>query len=254
MKNNQSERKKSSLPFRLNTKSLLGVISLITQELIEKFLIKINYKLPKEEEVLQLVKKHSKFNDPDSVLKIIDDYAYKKTFLMNIGDEKGLYLESAITESNAKNVLELGVYLGYSSIRILKNLNSKCKLTSIESNKKFAAIANEHIKIAGLSENHFLKIGKSNLIIPRLNEKYDFIFIDHWKDLYLTDLKLLEKYNLIEKDAWIFADNVILFNLEDYLDYVRTSPKYTSKFIPTKREYSRNHPDGIEISIFNNEI
>ena len=124
-----------------------------------------------------LVKKHSKFNDPDSVLKIIDDYAYKKTFLMNIGDEKGLYLENAITESNAKNVLELGVYLGYSSIRILKNLNNKCKLTSIESNKKFAAIANEHIRIAGLSENHFLKIGKSNLIIPRLNEKYDFTFL-----------------------------------------------------------------------------
>ena len=41
MKNNQSERKKSSLPFRLNTKSFFGVISLITQELIEKFLIKI---------------------------------------------------------------------------------------------------------------------------------------------------------------------------------------------------------------------
>ena len=46
-----------------------------------------------------------------------------------------------------------------------------------------------------------------------------------------------------------FADNVILFNLEEYLDYVRTSPNYESKFIPTLREYSKNHPDGIEISI-----
>ena len=42
---------------------------------------------------------------------------------MNIGDEKGLYLEKAIRQSEAKNILELGVYLGYSSIRILKTLN-----------------------------------------------------------------------------------------------------------------------------------
>ena len=53
---------------------------------------------------------------------------------------------------------------------------------------------------------------------------------------------------------WIFADNVILFNLEDYLDYVRSSPNYKSKFIPAKREYSKSHPDGVEISIFKNEV
>ena len=43
-------------------------------------------------------------------------------------------------------------------------------------------------------------------------------------------------------------------NLEDYLGYVRSSPNYQSKFISTKREYSKSHPDGIEISIFKDEI
>jgi catechol O-methyltransferase len=140
--------------------------------------------------------------------------------------------------------------LGYSTIRILKNLNKESVLTSIESNEKFADIAHEHIDIAGLGKNHNLIIGKSSEIIPELKGQYDFIFIDHWKDLYLKDLKMLEKYNLLKKDAWVFADNVILFNLEEYLEYVRTSPNYKSKFIPTLREYSKNHPDGIEISIF----
>jgi hypothetical protein len=55
---------------------------------------------------------------------------------------------------------------------------------------------------------------------------------------------------LLKKGAWIFADNVVLFNLEDYLDYVRTSSDYSSKFIPTLREYSKSHPDGVEISIY----
>ena len=254
MKNNQSERKKSSLPFRVNKKSFSGLISLVYQELIEIILTRFKIKLPKEEEVLNQVRTKAKFNDANSVLEVIDDYAYKKTFLMNIGDEKGLLLENAIRESKANNILELGVYLGYSTIRILKNLDSKSQLTSIESNKKFAEIAIEHISISGLSENHNLIIGRSNEVIPNLNEKYDFVFIDHWKDLYLEDLKSLEENNLIEKDAWIFADNVILFNLEDYLSYVRSSPKYTSRFIPTKREYSKSHPDGVEISIYKDEI
>ena len=254
MKNNQLERKKSSIAFRINRKSFLGVISLVFQELMENIFTKFKIKIPKEEEVLNLVRLKANFSDPDSVLEVIDNYAYKKTFLMNIGDEKGQILENAIIDSKAKNILELGVYLGYSSIRILKNLDNKSKLTSIESNKKFADIALEHINISGLSENHKLIVGKSNEVIPELNEKYDFVFIDHWKELYLEDLKSLEKNNLIKNNAWIFADNVILFNLEDYLDYVRSSSKYISKFIPTKREYSKSHPDGIEISIYKNEI
>ena len=254
MKNNQSERKKSALPFRINKQSFLGVLSLIFQELIDRLLTKFHFRLPKEEEVLRRVRKNAIANDPSSVLNIIDDFAYKKTFLMNIGDEKGLILEKAINDSKAKNILELGVYLGYSTIRILRNLDNFSKLTSIESNKKFAEIAKEHIKISGLSENHELLIGKTTQIIPTLDEKFDFIFIDHWKDLYLEDLKMLERKKLIKHNAWIFADNVILFNLEDYLGYVRSSPNYQSKFISTKREYSKSHPDGIEISIFKDEI
>ena len=50
---------------------------------------------------------------------------------MNIGDEKGLLLENAIKESKANNILELGVYLGYSTIRILKNLDDNSKLTQL---------------------------------------------------------------------------------------------------------------------------
>ncbi len=254
MKNNQSERKKSSMPLRINLKSIIGVLSLISQELIESIFTKFKLKLPKEDEVFKDVRLKAVPNNADSVLTVIDNYAYKKTFLMNIGDEKGLLLENAINESKAKNILELGVYLGYSTIRILKNLDDKSKLTSIESNKKFAKIAEDIINFSGLSKNHKLIIGKSNEVIPKLNEKYDFIFIDHWKDLYLEDLKSLEDNNLIKNNAWIFADNVILFNLEDYLDYVRSSSKYESRFISAKREYSKSHPDGVEISIFRNEV
>ena len=167
---------------------------------------------------------------------------------MNIGDQKGEILDKAIKDSRATNILELGVYLGYSTIRILNNMTDNSKLTSIEANEKFAHIAKEHIEISGLSKNHILKIGKSSDLIPSLEEQYDFVFIDHWKDLYLKDLQLLEEFGLLKQGAWVFADNVVLFNLEDYLDYVRSSPDFKSEFIPTMREYSKSHPDGVEIS------
>ena len=197
---------------------------------------------------MELVKKKAIKNNPNSILKIIDDYAYKSTFLMNIGDQKGEILDKAIKDSRATNILELGVYLGYSTIRILNNMTDNSKLTSIEANEKFAQIAKEHIEISGLSKNHILKIGKSSDLIPSLEEQYDFVFIDHWKDLYLKDLQLLEQFGLLKQGAWVFADNVVLFNLEDYLDYVRSSPDFKSEFIPTMREYSKSHPDGVEIS------
>ena len=240
--------KKSKMPFNINRKSILGVLSLVYQEIIDSFLTKTKIKKPKELEVLELVKKKAIKNNPNSILKIIDDYAYKSTFLMNIGDQKGEILDKAIKDSRATNILELGVYLGYSTIRILNNMTDNSKLTSIEANEKFAQIAKEHIEISGLSKNHILKIGKSSDLIPSLEEQYDFVFIDHWKDLYLKDLQLLEKFGLLKQGAWVFADNVVLFNLEDYLDYVRSSPDFKSEFIPTMREYSKSHPDGVEIS------
>lgn len=242
--------KKSKQPFNINRKSLLGLLSMIIQEFIEKLLTTSKLKKSKENQVLDLVRRKAIKNNPDSILHLIDNFAYKKTFLMNIGDKKGLLLEKAVKDSGASNILELGVYLGYSSIRILKTLSAYGRLTSIEANDKFADIAKEHIEKAGLSSKHKIKVGQSNELIPTLDEQFDFIFIDHWKDLYLSDLKLLESLKLLKKGAWVFADNVILFNLEDYLDYVRSSDNFDSKFVPALREYSSSHPDGVEISIY----
>lgn len=243
--------KKSKMPFNINRKSILGVLSLVYQEIIDSFLTKTKIKKPKELEVLELVKKKAIKNNPNSILKIIDDYAYKSTFLMNIGDQKGEILDKAIKDSRATNILELGVYLGYSTIRIARSINDEAHIHSIEANKDFLEIAKQHLDFAGLSDKVSFFQGKASEIIPQLNTQYDFIFIDHWKEAYLHDLKLLIQHDCLNDGAIVFADNIVLFHLEDYLNFVRTSPRFTSKFIPTLREYSSSHPDGIEISYFN---
>ena len=170
---------------------------------------------------------------------------------MNIGDKKGQILEEYIISSKAKNILELGVYLGYSTIRIARSINDEAHIHSIEANNDFLEIAKQHLDFAGLREKVSFFQGKASEIIPQLNTQYDFIFIDHWKEAYLHDLKLLIQHDCLNDGAIVFADNIVLFHLEDYLNFVRTSPRFTSKFIPTLREYSSSHPDGIEISYFN---
>ena len=201
--------------------------------------------------VLKYVLSKGRRNDPESGLEIIDECGYKKFFLMNIGDKKGQILEEYIISSKAKNILELGVYLGYSTIRIARSINDEAHIHSIEANKDFLEIAKQHLDFAGLSDKVSFFQGKASEIIPQLNTQYDFIFIDHWKEAYLHDLKLLIQHDCLNDGAIVFADNIVLFHLEDYLNFVRTSPRFTSKFIPTLREYSSSHPDGVEISYFN---
>jgi predicted O-methyltransferase YrrM len=75
------------------------------------------------------------------------------------------------------------------------------------------------------------------------------IFIDHYKEVYLRDFKILEKVGLIKSETMIVADNVITPGAPDYLEYIRTNPNYITKMYEAKLEYREDLVDGIEISI-----
>jgi catechol O-methyltransferase len=233
-----------------NPYRLLDLAKIVINEIIDYVASYLGTKKFKVDIVKELVLKEDNKNSPQAILDTIDNFGWNKAFLMNIGDEKGFLLERAIKEKNPKNCLELGVYLGYSSIRILRNLNEDSMLTSIEASSKYYEISQEIVSHSGLSNQWNPLKGRAKNVIPLLNEKYDFVFLDHWKDEYLSDLKTLQILGLLNDGATILADNVVLFNMEDYLSYVRNSLVFESKFISTKREYSKTEPDGIEISIF----
>jgi catechol O-methyltransferase len=88
------------------------------------------------------------------------------------------------------------------------------------------------------------------LIVP--NKGVDMFFIDHWKVLYLQDIKFIEATGLLHKGSVVVADNVICPGAPDYLDYIRSNPaKYDTRFIPSYLEYSNKQiPDGLEVSVW----
>ena len=83
-----------------------------------------------------------------------------------------------------------------------------------------------------------------------LEGDFDLVFLDHWKDLYEKDLRLLESNGLLRPGTIVVADNVgQLFGAEAYLDYVRSCGRYDSENRLSTVEYSEME-DAVEISIY----
>src|ERR1043165_9047922 len=83
-----------------------------------------------EKLAVYVLKNAQKGNAPD-VLRVIDEYAYTQSFLINIGDEKGQILDEALQAKKPGHILELGTYCGYSSLR-MAIASPGSKIVSIE--------------------------------------------------------------------------------------------------------------------------
>ena len=233
-----------------------------------KFILRIfaeNFfnKIFKREEISGEVKKYvfenAIRNNPDSVLKAMDNFAKNRRFLMNIGNIKGSLLTNQLKNIGSDlTILELGCFCGYSAILMAKNLTKFGKVVSIEVNKTYARNALEIIKYSGLKDKIILIEGSSEKIIGTLRYRFDFVLLDHWKNLYKRDLIAIEKRGLLKNGSIIFADNVgkLISALagergfsNDYLDYVRNNNNYTNINIKTYLEYSMAE-DEVEISTY----
>lgn len=117
------------------------------------------------------------------------------------------FLEILIKMTEPKRVLEIGTAIAYSSIRIAKNLRKKAMLHTIEKSKDNIAVAKENINKSGLGDKIEIFEGDALNIMPRLDKKYDFIFLDADKEDYMQ----LFNYSLIllRKNGIIFIDNLL---------------------------------------------
>jgi caffeoyl-CoA O-methyltransferase len=176
----------------------------------------------------------------DGVLRQIEELS-KKEFLPIIGPVMGKHLADTVRRFNVKNVLEVGTLIGYSAILIASNLPQEGRVITIERKPESARLAEENISKAGLADKIEVHIGNALTVIPRMNGRFDMVFLDATKDEYLEYLKLSE--NKLERGGVVFADNVKMFahEMRDYLDYVRNSGRYRSEYVDVGF-------DGVEIS------
>ena len=184
------------------------------------------------------------------VLRRLEKMADKQ-FVPSIGPIKGKIITGIIQKYKPRNILEVGTLYGYSAILMADTLNgANGKVITIEIDKPIADIARKNISDAGLIDKIDVIVGNALDVIPRLNSKFDLLFLDAAKNEYLKYLELAQKRNLKEGSI-IVADNVEISKseMQDYLEHVRNSRGYRSKTIETTVEFTPNVKDAMEVSI-----
>jgi predicted O-methyltransferase YrrM len=116
-------------------------------------------------------------------------------------------IEKLILINKPDRVLEIGTAIAYTTIRIAKCLHKGSVIHSIEKSEDNIKIALENIEKSGVSKKIKLLQGDALSVMPQLNKKYDFIFLDADKE----DYKRLFDYSMIllRKGGVIVVDNLL---------------------------------------------
>ena len=169
--------------------------------------------------------------DLDAAISVIDQFAYQRAFLINVGDEKGAILDAAVRAAHPARLLELGTYCGYSALRIARVMPAGAHLWSIEQDSANAVIAAQIWQHAGVADRVSCVVGAlgdGGRTLDRLQGEHgfaeaslDFVFIDHSKDQYVPDLLRLLDRGWLRAGSAVVADNVKVPGAPAYHAYLR---------------------------------
>jgi catechol O-methyltransferase len=210
----------------------------------------------REAALQRYVLENARRGDLDDVIRVIDRFAYRESFLINIRDEKGAILDAAIRRAKPKLLLELGTYCGYSALRTVRSAPAGAHLVTIEFNADNAAIAQSILEHANVADRVTIvhgTLGDGGKTAAKLRDTLgfargavDFVFLDHAKDAYVPDLELILREGWLRPGAIVVADNV----------KVPGAPKYHA-FMKAKEGTlfrTREHSTHVEYQTFLKDI
>jgi caffeoyl-CoA O-methyltransferase len=164
----------------------------------------------------------------------------------------------------AKNILEIGTLVGYSTIWMARALPAGGKLISLEFEPLHAKVARQNIERAGLSNAVDIRVGKALDLLPQIQADndgpFDMIFIDAdkapYKEYFEWALKLSRPGTLIVADNVIRDGKVMDPDEKDEMvqgarrfnAFLATVPQVTATIIQTVG--SKMH-DGMALAVVN---
>ncbi|HZA12375.1 O-methyltransferase [Mycobacterium sp.] len=173
---------------------------------------------------------HARRRDVDDVVATMDKFAYEKSFLVNVGDEKGELLDASVRRANPRVALELGTYCGYGALRIARAA-PLAKVVSVELSAANADIARRIWSHAGVDDRVSCvvgTVGDRGRTLDVLGTEHgfaagvlDFLFIDHDKHAYLPDLRSIVERGWLHPGSIVVADNVRFPGSPKYRAFMR---------------------------------
>ena len=165
-----------------------------------------------------------------------------------IMDDTLAVIEEELKLFKPKRILEIGTAVGYSAICFSEFLAENGKIDTIEREEERVIEAKENIKRAEVEEKINIIQGDAVEILPKLNEKYDMVFIDASKGKYPFFLK--EALRMLAPTGVIFADNVLYkgYVLSDYNKHKqRTAVRNLREFLRELNELQENKQFDVKV-------
>lgn len=131
--------------------------------------------------------------------------------LMQVAPEQAQFMQLLIRMLQAKNVLELGTFTGYSALAMALALPEDGHLITCDINTEWTSIGLPYWQLAHQDKKIELRLGPAlhtlnQLVDSGLSQSFDFIFIDADKTNYLNYYELA--LQLISPTGLIAIDNV----------------------------------------------
>ena len=172
----------------------------------------------------------SKIRENDELILEMEKYAEEHNVPI-VTKEVAEYLKFIVRSNNIKNVLEVGTAIGYSGILMAKEIEkNNGKLYTIEIDEERYKLAQENFKKSGLKNIVSMK-GDAVEEIKKIDENFDFVFIDASKGHYLEFFE--DSYKLLNKNGIIFIDNIMFrgYLYKEYPKRFKTIVRRLNEFI-----------------------
>lgn len=104
-------------------------------------------------------------------------------------------------------VLEIGTYLGYSTICLAEGLAAGGRVVSLDVNEETNAVAQSFIDKTEYADRIQLRLGEAAFLLPHLQGPFDLVFIDADKPNYSNYYNLV--FEKVRPGGFIIADNVL---------------------------------------------
>ena len=206
------------------------------------------------EDILSYCNEHS-HKDSDLLIELIKyTYEIEDVPQMISGSHVGNFLQSLIKMSKSKKILEVGMFTGYSALKMAEALPEDGQVHTCELMDRHVQTASSFFNRSKHKDKITILQGEANKTLEQLSiNSYDFVFIDadkqNYCEYYKKSVKLLKPGGIVVLDNMLWSGGVINPQdidsqaLADTADYIYNDDRVYNFLVPIR--------DGLMVCIKN---
>ena len=126
---------------------------------------------------------------------------------MQVGLLEGRFLQMLVRLTNARNILEIGMFTGYSTLMMAEALPDDGRVVTCEVNQKAESIARRYFGESSHGHKITIRMGPAMETIKALSGPIDLVFIDADKTNYSNYYQAC--FPLVKAGGLIIGDNAL---------------------------------------------